>query len=130
MAPENAVQCSEAKNETFSAGENVLVDVSDIFYFFCLGEGKGKPVAPGRGGGRFSIEIPRGGGGFSHKRGKNQTFFPLEKMFCFRKSGTCRFVTHPLAKKCRNIVGTELRTKRTLAYREHCHCSARTIKGQ
>ena len=41
-----------------------LVDVSDIFIFFCLGKGKGECVAPGRRGGRFSIEIPtRGGGG-------------------------------------------------------------------
>ena len=37
-----------------------LVDVSDIFYFFCSGEGKGA----GRGGeGRFFIENPRRGGG-------------------------------------------------------------------
>ena len=48
----------------------ILVDVSDIFYFFCLGEGKGESVAPGRGGGRFFFsENPRRAGGFSHERG-------------------------------------------------------------
>ena len=40
-----------------------LVDVSNIFYFFCSGEGKGELEAPGRGGGRFFfIENPRRGG--------------------------------------------------------------------
>ena len=46
------------------------------------------------------------------------------------KGGTRPFVTRPLAKNRRNTVGTELWTERTLAYREHCHCSAGTIKGQ
>ena len=48
------------------------------------------------------------------------------------KGETRPFVTRRFAKKWRNIVGTELWTERTLAYREHCHCSARTIniKGQ
>ena len=41
-----------------------LVDVSDIFYFFCSGEGKGgESEVPGEGGGDdFFIENPRGGG--------------------------------------------------------------------
>ena len=30
-----------------------LVDVSDIFYFFCSGEGKGECEAPGGGGAIF-----------------------------------------------------------------------------
>ena len=38
------------------------MDVSDIFYFFCSGEGKGKSEAPGRGGVGFLIENPKGGG--------------------------------------------------------------------
>ena len=43
-----------------------LVDVSDIFYFFLLGEGeKGESEAPGRGGGSVLLKIPRGGGGGS-----------------------------------------------------------------
>ena len=40
-----------------------LVDVSDIFYFFCSGEGKAESGASGRGGGRFLMKIPGGGGG-------------------------------------------------------------------
>ena len=47
----------------------------------------------------------------------------------FGKGGTFPFVTRRFAKKWRNTVGTELWTERTLAYREHCHCSARTIKA-
>ena len=39
------------------------MDVSNIFIFFCSGEGKGESEAPGRGGGRFFIENPRRGGG-------------------------------------------------------------------
>ena len=46
----------------------VLVDVSDIFYFFSSGEAKGESEAPGRRGGPFFLEntrrgSPRGGGG-------------------------------------------------------------------
>ena len=40
-----------------------LLDVSDILYLFCSGEGKGESVATGRGGGRFFIENPRREGG-------------------------------------------------------------------
>ena len=32
-----------------------------FFIFFCSGEGKGEPEAPGRGRGRFFIENPRRG---------------------------------------------------------------------
>ena len=40
-----------------------LVDVSDIFYFFPLGEGEGESEAPGRGGGgRFLLKFPGVGG--------------------------------------------------------------------
>ena len=38
-----------------------LVDVSDIFYFFCSGRGKGESEA---GGDSIFIENPRRGGGF------------------------------------------------------------------
>ena len=39
------------------------MDVSDIFYFFLLGEGKGGSEAPGGGGGDgTSLKIPGGGG--------------------------------------------------------------------
>ena len=42
------------------------MDVSDIFYFFLLGGGKGESEAPGGGWGRFYMENPtRGGGGVS-----------------------------------------------------------------
>ena len=44
--------------------------VSDIFYFFCSGSGKGgvRGVGGGGGGGRFFIENPRrGGGGVPHE---------------------------------------------------------------
>ena len=44
-----------------------LVDVSDIFYFSCSG-GKGESEAPGKGGVRFLLKIP-GGGGFPGGRG-------------------------------------------------------------
>ena len=43
--------------------EQYWVDVSDIFNFFCSGEGKGESEAPGGGGGRFFIENSRRGGG-------------------------------------------------------------------
>ena len=50
----------------FSGVLGVLVDVSDIFYFFCSGDRKGESKAPGGGGGgRFLIENPRGGGGLT-----------------------------------------------------------------
>ena len=40
-----------------------LVDVSDIFIFFCLGEGKGESEAPGGwGGGFFNVKSQEGGG--------------------------------------------------------------------
>ena len=39
-----------------------LVDVSDIFYFFCSGEGKGESRATGRGGVGFLLKITGGGG--------------------------------------------------------------------
>ena len=49
------------------------MDVSDIFYFFLLGEGKGESEAPGGGeGGRYFIENPRGGspGGWGQGGGR------------------------------------------------------------
>ena len=56
-----------------------LVDVSDLFYFFCSGVGKGKSEAPGRGGGSFILFLlksqegagggDRGGGGGTQKPG-------------------------------------------------------------
>ena len=51
--------------------KNCLVDVSDIFYFFCSGGGKGESEAPGGGGGSiFLLKIPREGG-FS-RRGRDR----------------------------------------------------------
>ena len=47
-----------------------LVDVSDIFYFFCSREGKGESEAPGGGGGRFFIENPRRRGGLPRGWGR------------------------------------------------------------
>ena len=48
----------------------VLADVSDIFYFFLLGEGEGRVRGRREGGGcRFFIENPRGGGGSRRGRG-------------------------------------------------------------
>ena len=42
-----------------------LVDVSDIFYFFCLGEGKGESEATEvGGGGDFLLKITGGGATF------------------------------------------------------------------
>ena len=46
--------------------DNSLVDVSDISYFFCSGEGKGESEAPG---GSVFIENPRRGGGFPGRGG-------------------------------------------------------------
>ena len=37
----------------------ILVDVSDISYFFCSGEGKEESESPGGSGGQFFIENPR-----------------------------------------------------------------------
>ena len=34
------------------------MDVSDIFIFFCSGEGKGESEAPGKGGFGFLLKIP------------------------------------------------------------------------
>ena len=39
------------------------MDVSDIFYFFCLGEGKGEVRGARRGRGAIFIENPRRRGG-------------------------------------------------------------------
>ena len=39
------------------------VEVSDIFYFFCSGEGKGGPGRQGAGGAGFLLKSPGGGGG-------------------------------------------------------------------
>ena len=48
-----------------------LVDVSDIFYFFCSGERKGEPEATGRvGGDRLFIENARREGGLRGERGR------------------------------------------------------------
>ena len=41
---------------------NHLVDVSEIFYFFLLGRGKGSPRGREDEGGRFFMENPRRGG--------------------------------------------------------------------
>ena len=38
------------------------VDVSDVFNFFCSGEGKGESEAPERGGNDFLLKVPKGGG--------------------------------------------------------------------
>ena len=47
-----------------------LVDVSDIFYFFCSGKGNAESEVPWGGrGDRFFIENPRRGGGVSSTGG-------------------------------------------------------------
>ena len=53
------------------SNQHCLVDVSDIFYFFCSGEGKGESEVQGRGGGglRFLLKIP-GGGSPGERRGR------------------------------------------------------------
>ena len=43
------------------------MDVSDIFYFFWSGRGKGESEALGGGGVGFFIENPKGGGGVSRR---------------------------------------------------------------
>ena len=48
----------------------ILVDVSDIFYFFCLGEGRGSPGRQGGGGG--SLKIPGGAGVFQEGAGRGE----------------------------------------------------------
>ena len=47
-----------------------LVDVSDLLYFFLLGEGKGESAAPGGGVVVFLLKIPAGWGGVSRKGGE------------------------------------------------------------
>ena len=46
------------------------MDVSDIFYFFLLGEGEWGVRGAERGGDRFLIENPSGGGGLQDGRGR------------------------------------------------------------
>ena len=59
---------SGACSEKSSGATQNLVDVSDIFYFFCLGEGKGESEAPGRWrGGRVFVENARRGGAPSRR---------------------------------------------------------------
>ena len=55
----------ESGGPTREEKEN-LVDVPDIFYFFCSGRGKGESEAPGGWGGEigFLLKIPGGGGAF------------------------------------------------------------------
>ena len=71
---------SRGNSEKLKKVETVLVDVSHIFYFFCLGRGKGESEAPGRGrgsifysksqeGGRQEGEGPRGREGVCGKLG-------------------------------------------------------------
>ena len=50
--------------------EETLVDVSDIFYFFLLGEGEGGVRGARKGGGRFFIENPTRGGLSRRGRGR------------------------------------------------------------
>ena len=45
------------------------MDVSDLFYFFCSGEGQGESEAPGRGGGQFPFFENSQGVGVSQERG-------------------------------------------------------------
>ena len=56
----------------------ILVDVSDIFFFFCSGEWKGEPEEPGGGGDNFLLKIPGGGGvsraGGGEGRGAGRVF--------------------------------------------------------
>ena len=50
------------KGSLWSVSKNNLVDVSDIFNFFLLGEGEGGVEAPEGGGGSvFLLESPGGG---------------------------------------------------------------------
>ena len=51
-----------------SRRDSCLVDVSDIFIFFCSGSGKGESEAQGREGWDFLLKIP-GGGGSSGEEG-------------------------------------------------------------
>ena len=68
--PSHSSRCSGGLFPQYSGVSPNLVDVSDTFYFFCSGEGKGQSEAPGgRRGGRVSIENPRRGGGFPRKGG-------------------------------------------------------------
>ena len=56
-----------------------LVDVSDIFYFFCLGRGEGESKAPGGGWGRsIFIENPRRGVSKRGPRGREGVCGELE----------------------------------------------------
>ena len=55
--PRGFKKSSRGKDEQLS-----LVDVSDIFFFFCLGEGNGESEARG-GGGRFLSGQSQEGGG-------------------------------------------------------------------
>ena len=47
----------------------ILVDVSDIFYFFCSGRGRGSEAPEGGGRGQFFIENPRRGVSQGERRG-------------------------------------------------------------
>ena len=53
-------KCPETEKNMFELFS--LVDVLDIFYFFCSGRLKGESEAPGGGGIGFLLKVPGGGG--------------------------------------------------------------------
>ena len=82
------------------------MDVSDIFHFFLLGEGKGERVAPGRGGGRFSIEKFQQGGGAGRVSAGN---FGGELNIFFRGRNAHQVIVDP--EKCfQETISETLRT--------------------
>ena len=63
-------QVSRCASDSNHDQKTFLVDVSEIFYYFCLGEGKGKSGATGRGGaGRSLLKITGGRGGLEGEGG-------------------------------------------------------------
>ena len=68
-------------------GKNLyLVDVSDIFYFFLVGEGEEGSLTGQEGGGEpvFLLKIPQGGGGFQEGEGQGGC---VQRMGEFRGGG-------------------------------------------
>ena len=72
-----------------------LVDVSDIFNFFLLREGEGGVRGVRKGGGRFLLKIPGGGGGVFRRGGAEGPGGCLRRIGIFLGGGPKYFFFGP-----------------------------------
>ena len=78
-----------------------MVDIFDIFDFFCSGEGKGESEATRRAGGRFFIENPRGGLSEERKGGGGRG--PGGRLQGMGRGAKFFFFGAEMPAKCKNI---------------------------